>query len=198
MARARREQGLDGGGPGGRPQVVLRSNGEGEVRFRDGCTVTYRRNGDRDRASDSCTRDQRRDADEAMARARREQGHGGGGGDGGWKGFTSAPRVTILDTGLGLATYPDGCRVDYDLRGDRTKASRNCSADQVNRADEAMARLRAERRGSQTASAAQYSVTAAGSTMTGAGGAAAATAVAPATSWRRPTGPWRNTGASTA
>jgi hypothetical protein len=127
--------------------VVLRSNSEGEVRFRDGCTVTYRRNGDRDRASDSCTRDQRREADDAMARARREQGTNGSGG--GWKGFTAAPRVTIVDGGLGHAIYPDGCQINYDLLGERTKASGKCTADQIDRADEAMARLRAERRATQ-------------------------------------------------
>ncbi len=132
------DRGQDGGWNEPPPRVVVHGNGAGEVRFRGACTVFYKRNGDRDRADPACNRDQRRLADDAMARYRREQGldrpAGGSGG--------GAPRATILETGYGLVTFGDGCRVHYGLDGRRRDAGRRCTADQIARADEAMRRHR--------------------------------------------------------
>lgn len=130
-----------GEGAGSRPRVVMQANGAGEVRFRGPCTVYYRRNGERDRADQSCSREQRRLADDTMARYRRE--HGLDRPSGGRPGI-GAPRATILESGFGLVTFGDGCRVEYGIDGRRREANRRCTADQVSRADEAMRRHREE------------------------------------------------------
>jgi hypothetical protein len=80
MADYRREHGLDrppvgGGGWGGsneRPgsgsgDVRIDASGQGTVRFANGCTVYYDRNGNRHRGSRGCDRAQELRADELMA-----------------------------------------------------------------------------------------------------------------------------------
>jgi hypothetical protein len=92
MAAYRRDQGLDrppvGGGGGnerpgsGKGDVRIEANGQGTVRFSNGCTVYYDVNGHRYRGSRGCDRAQELRADELMATYRqlRENARQSGGG----------------------------------------------------------------------------------------------------------------------
>lgn len=81
VAAQRREQGMDhsnadhsGAGYGAPPEIMVGSNGEGEVIFGNKCVVYYNASGRRTKNLPACSRDQTRHADDAMARYRREQG----------------------------------------------------------------------------------------------------------------------------
>jgi hypothetical protein len=88
MARYRNEQGMSrpdnehpwAGSPGfgnddrTPPEIIMGTNREGEVIFRNNCVVYYNAQGRRWRQQPSCNGNQVRRADEAMAAYRREQG----------------------------------------------------------------------------------------------------------------------------
>lgn len=89
MARYRREQGLNnrpddehpwanspgyGGNDPTPPEIIMGTNREGEVIFRNNCVVYYNAMGRRWRQQPTCSPAQVRRADEAMAAYRREQG----------------------------------------------------------------------------------------------------------------------------
>lgn len=83
MKSYRREQGLDGGsshhGSSSPPEIKVGDNGRAEVKFGShGCKVVYDPDGSRLKASDKCTKQQKKEADRAMASYRREQGMGSG------------------------------------------------------------------------------------------------------------------------
>lgn len=137
----RRDQGWHGG-PGwwGTPTVTMQPSGLGQVRFRDGCTVDYNRQGQRRDASRDCRNEQLRRADDAMADYRREHGWDDVG-SGGWWGV---PEITVDRNGAGQARFRNGCVVDYNRRGERRDSSRECRDEQLRRADLAMAEYRRE------------------------------------------------------
>ena len=56
------------------PEIMVGSNREGEVIFRNNCVAYYNAQGRRYQQQPSCSRDQIRRADQAMASYRREQG----------------------------------------------------------------------------------------------------------------------------
>ncbi|WP_157219683.1 hypothetical protein [Flavisphingomonas formosensis] len=80
MSRYRQAQGLDRYRPGydggyyQPPRAFVSGNGAGRVVVSDGCTAFYDRYGQRETATDGCTRQELWSADDTMARYRRERG----------------------------------------------------------------------------------------------------------------------------
>ena len=127
-------------GPGGGviPQVIVRRDGQGEVMFPGTrCTAWYDARGMRVRNLESCSRRQVLDADNAMARYRREQMRPPGPGGGGPLG---RPEVRRIDNGRFLVVYTDGCSVTYSRNYNRIDSTRPCTDGHRSRADEVMQR----------------------------------------------------------
>jgi hypothetical protein len=57
----------------GSPRIIMGKNNEGEVIFKDDCVVYYDAKGHRKNKNDKCSKSQASQADDAMARYRREQ-----------------------------------------------------------------------------------------------------------------------------
>ncbi len=141
VAAYRREQGVESHGSHAPPIVNVGETGYGSVSYHDGCVVNYRQDGHRQNTTGRCSSEQTRQADDAMARYRREQGldHGTHHGTG------APPEISMShSTGYGNARFADGCVVTYRPNGDRATKSTRCTDDEARRADDAMARHRRE------------------------------------------------------
>jgi hypothetical protein len=149
MAAYRREQGLDGrpadhGGDRDRPpEIIAGRNGEAEVVFSNNCVVYYNDRGRRTDSQRACRDRQLRQADEAMAAYRREQGlddrpadHGGGGYGG--------PEIIFGNAGYSRVEFGNKCIITYDNKGNRQQIRPASQAHEVQQADRAIAAYRRE------------------------------------------------------
>lgn len=107
---------------GGMPAVSRQSNGATAVRYTNGCTVTYSKDGRRS-GSQGCRPEQVERADRAVQEETSDRGGGG-------------LNFQKLKTGAGQATFNDGCTVTYGKDG-RRSGSQGCTPKQVARADKA-------------------------------------------------------------
>ena len=141
------------------PEVVTKRNGETEVVFRENnCVVYYDARGRLVRANDNCRRQQKQQANAAhmqyrseqdvTSRSREEQGDPEAG-FAEWQrqqgAAQSVPEVRVRRNGQGEVIFEgNDCVVNFNPQGKRVKQNRNCSREQVQRADDAMARHRRE------------------------------------------------------
>ncbi len=128
VASYRREQGMEGypgseappggfghddGGHYGPPEVVMDQHGRSHVLVGASCIVYYGRDGRRDDSNDHCSRSDTREADDAMASYRREQGlekeHRSG--------YTYGIPVLQLRNGKYQATVSGTCTVYFNDKG---------------------------------------------------------------------------------
>ncbi|MEM1313280.1 MAG: hypothetical protein AAGI51_01920 [Pseudomonadota bacterium] len=107
------------------PELRVRDNGRMVARWDDGCRVRYDARGRRDSADGGCSDRQVSRSDE---RVRRELAQGGGSGE-------MADPTFETQAGRTEATYPNGCRIEYDRNGRRRDSNRACTRAQVSRAD---------------------------------------------------------------
>lgn len=138
-----------GGSSGGVPEVFMGGNGEGEVVFGNTtCTVYYNQRGDRTRNLPACSSGQIRNADNAMASYRREQGYpvAGYGGQSHNNGNPSGsvPEVRVESNGRGKVVFSNGCTVSYSKSGKRVDNTKPCNDSLRRQADDAMGRYRRE------------------------------------------------------
>lgn len=123
------------------PQIVLGSQGESQVVFRNDCVVSYDANGRETRSLPACSRDQRDRARVAIDAYRRDHGLGRSGADRSAS-ATEPARITMTGGGRGRVAFGDRCGVNYDDRGRRQEHSGRCTSGDLERADRAMAAYR--------------------------------------------------------
>ena len=102
------------------PNVRRFNDGAYEVRFQNGCRVTYNTSGRRG-GSQGCRPKQVERADRLVQQDAAAPGGGG-------------LRLRRLNTGAGRVTFNDGCVVTYNREG-RRSGSNGCRPKQVQRAD---------------------------------------------------------------
>ncbi|MEM6441609.1 MAG: hypothetical protein AAF763_18170, partial [Pseudomonadota bacterium] len=113
------------------PSLVVRDSGRIAVRWDGPCVVRYDAEGRRRSAEPDCSQSQRARSDGLVRRHMRTAASGAGGG-----GRTRAGDPTIERQGDRIAaSYPDGCRIDYDREGRRRDANRSCSGAQLQKGD---------------------------------------------------------------
>lgn len=126
------------------PEIMMGTNGEGEVIFKNNnCVVYYDKHGARRNALPACQSGQVGKADDAMAGYRREQGldrpvadHSPQGGP---------PEIIMGTNNEGEVIFKgNNCVVYYKKNGTRKNASPACSNGQLQKADLAMAAYRRE------------------------------------------------------
>ena len=149
MTAYRREQGLDGSSTshsGGHrdepPRIVAGKSGSAAIIFDNGCIVNYDDDGQRKLANSRCDRDQKQQADDAMAAYRREQGLDGGSASHSGRHRDEPPRIVGGKSGSAAVIFDNGCIINYDENGQRTVVNKNCDRDQRRQADDAIAARR--------------------------------------------------------
>jgi hypothetical protein len=121
------------------PRIFSVRNGELEaVFYANDCVVYYDAYGRRTDQRSGCTRDQVNQSRDAIDRYRREHGNARPSYD-----RDRTPNVTVHGNGSGWVDI-GSCRVQYDREGRRIGNPRDCSRDDLTRADRAMETYRRE------------------------------------------------------
>ena len=138
---------------GGTPEIVMGSNRYGRATFVNGCIVYYNPSGQRFQNLPSCDGQQIRRADDAMRRHRTEQGLNRVDDEHPWaqpSGIASGrpdptpPEIIMGTNREGEVIFRNNCVAYYNALGRRYRQQPSCSAEQLRRADVAMAAHRRE------------------------------------------------------
>ena len=118
--------------------VIVNPNGIGTVNLRNGCVVSYNRNGARSAASRPCNREMRNEAD----RLYRERRYGS---SGRWEGGYRPPEVVEVGRTLHVRMTGRNCTYTYTRQGNHISTLGNqCNSSLRRQANEAVTRYRRE------------------------------------------------------
>lgn len=122
-------------GEGDPPEIRIIGDGASEVRFRNGCVVTYNEKESQTRSrAEGCNRDEIRRADDVIALRERDAE------------LTAPPQIIVVENGESEVRLSEGCVIFYNSKGSRVRTRPACRESQIRRADQEIASYRRDQR----------------------------------------------------